>query len=92
MEEPKLENYGLTQKDVEYYLKQKELFDNEYKKHLLINEIISFFITWIISTVIVFVIMMLVDSSIFNEKECKEVFGFCNSNCNACSGSSKGLC
>lgn len=68
MEKPALEKYGLTQKDVEYYLKQKELFDKEYEKHLLINEIISFFIIWIISTVIVLIIMMLVDSSIFEEK------------------------
>ena len=69
MEKPTLEKYGLTQKDVEYYLRQKELFEKEYKKHLVINEIISFFITWIISTVIVFIIMMLADSSIFKEKE-----------------------
>ena len=69
MEKPTLEKYGLTQKDVEYYLRQKELFEKEYKKHLVINEIISIFITWIISTVIVFIIMMLADSSIFKEKE-----------------------
>ena len=62
MEKPTLEKYGLTQKDVEYYLRQKELFEKEYEKHLVINEIISFLITWIISTVIVFIIMMLADS------------------------------
>ena len=39
MEKPTLEKYGLTQKDVEYYLRQKELFEKEYKKHLVINEI-----------------------------------------------------
>ena len=32
MEKPTLEKYGLTQKDVEYYLRQKELFEKEYKK------------------------------------------------------------
>lgn len=69
MDKPIPENYGLTQKNLEYYQKQKELFDKEYAKHLAINEKISFFITWIISTIIVFIIiMLLVDRTIFKEK------------------------
>ena len=68
MKNPSPEEFGLTQRDIEHYLKQKELFDNEYKKHLATNEILSFFITWIISTIIVFVITLLVDPTIFKEK------------------------
>ena len=68
MEKPLLENYGLTQKDLDHYLEQKKLFEQEYEKHLASNEKISFFITWIISSIIIFIIMLLVDHAIFEGK------------------------
>ena len=69
MEKPSLGNYGLTQNDLDHYLKQKKLFEQEYEKHLATNEKISFFITWIISTIIVvFIIMLLADHAIFEGK------------------------
>lgn len=68
MKKPLLKDYGLTQNDLNHYLEQKKLFEQEYEKHLATNEKISFFITWIISTIIVFIIMLLADHAIFEGK------------------------
>ena len=67
MEKPSLEKYGLTKKELERYLNQKKLFDIEYKKHLANNEKISVVITWIVSTVIEYFLILLVDYTIFTK-------------------------
>lgn len=67
MEKPSLEQYGLTQRDVESYLKKKEAFDQEYKDHVAFNEKLSLFITWIISSLGVMLIIALIDPEIYEE-------------------------
>ena len=56
MEKPTLEKYGLMQKDVDDYLKRKELFELEYKKHLETNKKISYSIA-VILTILSFILL-----------------------------------
>ena len=63
MKEPKLDDFGLTQDTVENYLTQKQKFDNEYKTHKSLNEKISFFITWGISTIVLLIFVLIVAPS-----------------------------
>ena len=67
MKKPTAEEYGLTQEDIEHYLEQKKLFDTEYREHLATNEKISFFISWAISTVIMFIIVSFNGSTVYEE-------------------------
>ena len=48
MKKPTLEDFGLTQNDVEIYRKQDEQFRDEYKRHVKSIEKNSFLITWAI--------------------------------------------
>ena len=68
MEKPTLEDFGLTQNDVEIYRKQDKQFREEYERHVKSIEKISFLITWAISTLIVIIVMLIADSKIFEEK------------------------
>lgn len=68
MKKPTLEDFGLTQNDVEIYLKQDVQFREEYKRHVKSIEKISFLVTWAISTLIVIIVMLIADSKIFEEK------------------------
>ena len=68
MKKPVLEDFGLTQNDVEIYRKQDEQFRDEYKRHVKSIEKISFLITWTISTLIVIIVMLIADYKIFEEK------------------------
>ena len=68
MEKPKLEDFGLTQNDVEIYLKQDKQFREEYERHVKFIKTISFLITWTISTLIVIIVMLIADYKIFGEK------------------------
>ena len=68
MKKPALEDFGLTQNDVEIYRKQDEQFRDEYKRHVKSIEKISFLITWAISTLIVIIVMLIAHSKIFEEK------------------------
>ena len=68
MKKPVLEDFGLTQNDVELYRKQDEQFRDEYKRHVKSIEKISFLITWTISTLIVIIVMLIADYKIFEEK------------------------
>lgn len=67
MKKPTAEEYGLTQEDIEHYLEQKKLFDTECREHFATNEKISFFISWAISTVVMFIIVSLGGSTVYEE-------------------------
>ena len=68
MEKPTLEKYGLTQNDVEIYRKQDKQFREKYEWHVKFIEKISFLITWAISTLIVIIVLLIINSKIFEEK------------------------
>lgn len=68
MKKPTLEDFRLTQNDVELYRKQDEQFRDEYEHHIKSIKKISFLITWAISTLIVIIVMLIANSKIFEEK------------------------
>lgn len=61
MIEPILADYGLTEDDVNNYLRQKKSFDDEYKKHIAFNKRISFYIIWGISTILLILLVLMDD-------------------------------